>query len=190
MLPLFCFCLFQTLLSTTRMANCPGDSTQTHLDILRCPFLRNINEPTNLSFSSSSLPFPFPVSNHLNCFFFLILYLYPSIRCFLLTNNKLLSRCEQGKDQFLRMDPISTLRLGFSMVKMVLSRSRTALVPERISLRFPLLGSIHLLLRRRLLVSPPLDMEGLLDSMRFPTCLRTKRESQTLPKIKILLPLR
>ncbi|CAF2149731.1 unnamed protein product [Brassica napus] len=61
MLPLFCFCLFQTLLSTTRMANCPGDSTQTHLDILRCPFLRNINEPTNLSFSSSSLPFPFPV---------------------------------------------------------------------------------------------------------------------------------
>ncbi|KAJ0239750.1 hypothetical protein HA466_0233380 [Hirschfeldia incana] len=47
------------------MANCPGDSNQTHmasshLDILRCPFLRNINEPTNLSFSSS-LPFPMPV---------------------------------------------------------------------------------------------------------------------------------
>ncbi|EEF28083.1 uncharacterized protein LOC8261824 [Ricinus communis] len=29
-------------------------------DILRCPFLRNINEPTNFSFSSS-LPFPMPV---------------------------------------------------------------------------------------------------------------------------------
>ena len=169
------------------MANCPGESTQTHLDILRCPFLRNINEPTNLSFSSSSLPFPIPVSN---CFCFSSCILYPSIRCFLLTNNKLLFRCEQGKVQFLRMDPISTLRLGFSMVKMVLSRSLTALVPERRSLRFPLLRSIHLLLRRRLLVSPPSDMEGLLDLMRFPTCLRTKRESQTLPKIKILLPLR
>ncbi|CAF2071554.1 unnamed protein product [Brassica napus] len=49
------------LCGALRMANCPGDSTQTHLDILRCPFLRNINEPTNLSFSSSSLPFPIPV---------------------------------------------------------------------------------------------------------------------------------
>ncbi|KAJ4899549.1 Uncharacterized protein Rs2_13500 [Raphanus sativus] len=44
------------------MANCSGDSNDmaaSQFDILRCPFLRNINEPTNLSFSSS-LPFPIP----------------------------------------------------------------------------------------------------------------------------------
>ncbi|KAF3593121.1 hypothetical protein DY000_02027276 [Brassica cretica] len=43
------------------MANCSGDSSDvaSQFDILRCPFLRNINEPTNLSFSSS-LPFPIP----------------------------------------------------------------------------------------------------------------------------------
>ncbi|CAG7884343.1 unnamed protein product [Brassica rapa] len=47
--------------NTTRMANCSGDSSDvaSQFDILRCPFLRNINEPTNLSFSSS-LPFPIP----------------------------------------------------------------------------------------------------------------------------------
>ncbi|CAN8325844.1 unnamed protein product [Cochlearia groenlandica] len=39
------------------------DSCSSQLDILRCPFLRNINVPTNLSFSSS-FPFPIPVSNH------------------------------------------------------------------------------------------------------------------------------
>ncbi|CAN1256729.1 hypothetical protein LINPERPRIM_LOCUS9406 [Linum perenne] len=31
-----------------------------HPEILRCPFLRNINEPTNFSFSSA-MPFPMPV---------------------------------------------------------------------------------------------------------------------------------
>ncbi|XP_010547381.1 PREDICTED: uncharacterized protein LOC104819149 [Tarenaya hassleriana] len=36
------------------------DPTPSQLDILRCPFLRNINEPTNFSFSSS-LPLPMPV---------------------------------------------------------------------------------------------------------------------------------
>ncbi|KAK6929220.1 hypothetical protein RJ641_005425 [Dillenia turbinata] len=36
------------------------DSLPSHPDILRCPFLRNINEPTNFSFSSSSA-FPMPV---------------------------------------------------------------------------------------------------------------------------------
>ncbi|KAL0891001.1 hypothetical protein Bca101_014984 [Brassica carinata] len=45
------------------MANCSGDSNDcpiaSQFDILRCPFLRNINQPTNLSFSSS-LPFPIP----------------------------------------------------------------------------------------------------------------------------------
>ncbi|GKU91747.1 hypothetical protein SLEP1_g5573 [Rubroshorea leprosula] len=36
------------------------DSAPSHMDILRCPFLRNINEPTNFSFSSA-MPFPMPV---------------------------------------------------------------------------------------------------------------------------------
>ncbi|CAN8273970.1 unnamed protein product [Cochlearia groenlandica] len=45
------------------MDKCPAgmndNSTTSQLDVLRCPFLRNINEPTNLSFSSS-FPFPMP----------------------------------------------------------------------------------------------------------------------------------
>ncbi|EFH45952.1 hypothetical protein ARALYDRAFT_492335 [Arabidopsis lyrata subsp. lyrata] len=42
------------------MDNCTGENPMaSQLNILRCPFLRNINEPTNLSFSSS-LPFPMP----------------------------------------------------------------------------------------------------------------------------------
>ncbi|KAG8651226.1 uncharacterized protein LOC110618500 [Manihot esculenta] len=36
------------------------DSVPSQHDILRCPFLRNINEPTNFSFRSST-PFPMPV---------------------------------------------------------------------------------------------------------------------------------
>ncbi|KAJ8765867.1 hypothetical protein K2173_020383 [Erythroxylum novogranatense] len=36
------------------------ESVPSQLDMLRCPFLRNINEPTNFSFSSS-IPFPVPV---------------------------------------------------------------------------------------------------------------------------------
>ncbi|MBA0727199.1 hypothetical protein Golax_000213 [Gossypium laxum] len=36
------------------------DSATSQMEILRCPFLRNINEPTNFSFSSA-LPFPLPV---------------------------------------------------------------------------------------------------------------------------------
>ncbi|XVF83273.1 hypothetical protein PTKIN_Ptkin16aG0473100 [Pterospermum kingtungense] len=36
------------------------DSSSSQMDILRCPFLRNINEPTNFSFSSA-MPFPMPV---------------------------------------------------------------------------------------------------------------------------------
>ncbi|TYH32972.1 hypothetical protein ES332_D13G026800v1 [Gossypium tomentosum] len=36
------------------------DSATSQMEILRCPFLRNINEPTNFSFSST-LPFPLPV---------------------------------------------------------------------------------------------------------------------------------
>jgi hypothetical protein len=36
-------------------------TTPSQLDMVRCPFLRNINEPTNFSFSSS-LAFPMPVS--------------------------------------------------------------------------------------------------------------------------------
>uniref|UniRef100_A0A5B7BGD2 Serine/threonine-protein kinase bur1 n=1 Tax=Davidia involucrata TaxID=16924 RepID=A0A5B7BGD2_DAVIN len=36
------------------------ESLPSHQDIVRCPFLRNINEPTNLSFSSS-MAFPMPV---------------------------------------------------------------------------------------------------------------------------------
>ncbi|XP_021295649.1 uncharacterized protein LOC110425156 [Herrania umbratica] len=36
------------------------DSASSQMDILRCPFLRNINEPTNFSFSSA-MPFPMPV---------------------------------------------------------------------------------------------------------------------------------
>uniref|UniRef100_A0A1J3CGV0 Uncharacterized protein n=1 Tax=Noccaea caerulescens TaxID=107243 RepID=A0A1J3CGV0_NOCCA len=43
------------------MDHCSNENPMaSQLDILRCPFLRNINEPTNLSFSSS-LPFPMPV---------------------------------------------------------------------------------------------------------------------------------
>lgn len=64
MTPLYFF-LFQILLffqGNKRMAYCPENSMASNLDILRCPFLRNINEPTNLSFSSS-MPFPMPVSN-------------------------------------------------------------------------------------------------------------------------------
>jgi hypothetical protein len=37
------------------------ESTPSPLDMVRCPFLRNINEPTNFSFSSS-MAFPMPVS--------------------------------------------------------------------------------------------------------------------------------
>ncbi|PON58550.1 Serine/threonine protein kinase [Parasponia andersonii] len=37
-----------------------GESVPSHQDMLRCPFLRNINEPTSFSFSSS-LAFPRPV---------------------------------------------------------------------------------------------------------------------------------
>ncbi|KAJ4848589.1 hypothetical protein Tsubulata_020256 [Turnera subulata] len=37
-----------------------GLNDDSHLEMHRCPFLRNINEPTNFSFSSS-LPFPMPV---------------------------------------------------------------------------------------------------------------------------------
>ncbi|KAF5467148.1 hypothetical protein F2P56_017004 [Juglans regia] len=40
--------------------NLNEESTPSQLDMLRCPFLRNINEPTNFSFSSS-LAFPMPV---------------------------------------------------------------------------------------------------------------------------------
>ncbi|XP_039024733.1 uncharacterized protein LOC120157773 [Hibiscus syriacus] len=36
------------------------DSSSSQMDILRCPFLRNINEPTNFSFSSA-MPFAMPV---------------------------------------------------------------------------------------------------------------------------------
>ncbi|XVE68945.1 hypothetical protein DITRI_Ditri09bG0110800 [Diplodiscus trichospermus] len=36
------------------------DSASPQMDILRCPFLRNINEPTNFSFSSA-MAFPMPV---------------------------------------------------------------------------------------------------------------------------------
>ncbi|GLT93199.1 hypothetical protein SLE2022_110010 [Rubroshorea leprosula] len=36
------------------------DSAPSQMDLLRCPFLRNINEPTNFSFSSP-MPFPMPV---------------------------------------------------------------------------------------------------------------------------------
>ncbi|XVF75518.1 hypothetical protein PTKIN_Ptkin13bG0194200 [Pterospermum kingtungense] len=36
------------------------DSATSQIDILRCPFLRNINEPTNFSFSSA-MPFHMPV---------------------------------------------------------------------------------------------------------------------------------
>ncbi|TYG85074.1 hypothetical protein ES288_A13G024000v1 [Gossypium darwinii] len=36
------------------------DSATSQMEILRCPFLSNINEPTNFSFSSA-LPFPLPV---------------------------------------------------------------------------------------------------------------------------------
>ena len=47
------------------MDNFPGgfaeDSTTFNQDIQRCPFLRNINEPTDFSFSSS-MAFPVPVS--------------------------------------------------------------------------------------------------------------------------------
>ena len=39
-----------------------GESLLSNEDILRCPFLRNINSPTNFSFSSS-LVFPLPVSH-------------------------------------------------------------------------------------------------------------------------------
>lgn len=37
------------------------ESTPSQMDMLRCPFLRNINEPTNFSFSPS-MAFPMPVS--------------------------------------------------------------------------------------------------------------------------------
>ncbi|OWM87581.1 uncharacterized protein LOC116188334 [Punica granatum] len=36
------------------------ESAPSQMDILKCPFLRNINEPTNFSFASS-MPFPMPV---------------------------------------------------------------------------------------------------------------------------------
>ncbi|GMI84849.1 NON HOST RESISTANCE 2B [Hibiscus trionum] len=36
------------------------DSATSQMEILRCPFLRNINEPTSFSFSSA-MPFPLPV---------------------------------------------------------------------------------------------------------------------------------
>lgn len=38
------------------------ESSPCQEDIVRCPFLRNINEPTNFSFSSS-MAFPLPVSH-------------------------------------------------------------------------------------------------------------------------------
>lgn len=37
------------------------DCAPTSTDVVRCPFLRNINEPTNFSFSSSAMPIPMPV---------------------------------------------------------------------------------------------------------------------------------
>ncbi|KAL3819984.1 hypothetical protein ACJIZ3_005889 [Penstemon smallii] len=40
--------------------NLNGDSTHNNQDIARCPFLRNINEPTNFSFSTP-MAFPIPV---------------------------------------------------------------------------------------------------------------------------------
>ncbi|KAK6136289.1 hypothetical protein DH2020_029953 [Rehmannia glutinosa] len=40
--------------------NLNGGSSQFNQDIVRCPFLRNINEPTNFSFSTS-MAFPIPV---------------------------------------------------------------------------------------------------------------------------------
>lgn len=54
------------------------DLTPSPVDILRCPFLRNINEPTNFSFSSmSSMAFPMPVS-----YFILLMYIacYVTVR--------------------------------------------------------------------------------------------------------------
>ncbi|KAL6527112.1 hypothetical protein OROGR_016202 [Orobanche gracilis] len=39
-----------------------GGSTSFNQDIVRCPFLRNINEPTNLSFSTATI-FPMPVTS-------------------------------------------------------------------------------------------------------------------------------
>ncbi|KAL6578054.1 hypothetical protein OROMI_010382 [Orobanche minor] len=42
------------------VGNLNAGSTSFNQDIVRCPFLRNINEPTNLSFSTATI-FPMPV---------------------------------------------------------------------------------------------------------------------------------
>lgn len=77
----YCWCLF---FSSTHRWFCSAiimgsffrglneDSGASQLNILRCPFLRNINEPTNFSFASS-LPFPMPVS-----YLFLLTYSFRS----------------------------------------------------------------------------------------------------------------
>lgn len=64
MIPVFvAVVVFFRFFITRRMDHCSNENPMaSQLDILRCPFLRNINEPTNLSFSSS-LPFPMPVSS-------------------------------------------------------------------------------------------------------------------------------
>lgn len=60
------------------------------VDILKCPFLRNINEPTNFSFSSmSSLAFPMPVSDILLLICISDVVGYVTIRLLLLISRSL-----------------------------------------------------------------------------------------------------
>src|SRR4051812_32515383 len=86
---------------------CPEDSDGFQ-DIERCPFLRNINEPTNFSFSSFN--FSVPVSGSINFagkFSFTLLL-------FILLNISLSSRMER-RVRSLKMNQILKWHLGFSM---------------------------------------------------------------------------
>lgn len=104
------------------------------LDILRCPFLRNINEPTNFSFASS-LAFPVPVSYISFRWFASSIVFYVTVGVLLIIcisywHLQLLDwnwaifwyyfllyliRDAAAKVQFLKMVPILTWHLGFSM---------------------------------------------------------------------------
>lgn len=87
-------------------------------EIQRCPFLRNINEPTNFSFSSNT-DFPLPVSSPTftvrSCCLLLgyISFIFPYFLLYCI-------RCVVSKAQFLKMVPILTWHSGFSMEGMEL----------------------------------------------------------------------
>lgn len=80
------FCRYYISRMNFLFGNMSGGSSEFDQDIFRCPFLRNINEPTNFSFSNSMaipvpVPVPVPVSSfiilfNIFCFYFLLLNAY------------------------------------------------------------------------------------------------------------------